>query len=253
MPIPKFPTPEEKLLYSKALDRLNVCEKTGETTFTDFLDPVKISAFKPFLQTQGIFIHSGGGHDNAERRMLAFSEAETEPSFPIETLLISYDIRYSKKLTHRDFLGAVIGLQISRDKVGDILVTAEGAYLFIASGLSTFVAENLKKVGSANVTVTIPDKGAPLPEQQGTEKNLLAASMRLDAIISEAFNLSRSEADSLITASKVFVNWNPALNRAEQIKPADMITVRGLGRVAVNEVTGMSKKDRTVVKVILYK
>ena len=61
-----------------------------------------------------------GGCENSERRVLGlFFDSPDQNEFPVDALEFKYRPCY--KLTHRDFLGALMSLGIEREAVGDIL------------------------------------------------------------------------------------------------------------------------------------
>jgi len=66
----------------------------------------------------------------------------------------------------------------------------------------------------------------------------------LDVVIAALFHLSRGKAAVLIGAEKVFLNWSPCADGGRQVKPGDMVTLRGYGRARVGDIIGTTKKDR---------
>jgi RNA-binding protein YlmH len=238
---------EDKLLFAKALDRFNSAQKKG-AAFTDFLDPV--SCEKIFLAYEKkIFVKKFGGYENAERKMIGFFASDDEKNFPITPVAFTYNMKFSKPPTHRDYLGAVIGLGLDRVKIGDILVSDEGATMYVSSDVAAFICENLQQVKRTAVKGKIGE-ALHSPAESGKEKRITVASMRLDAVISAAFNLSRTKAAALIEGEKVFVNWKLA-KKTQHIAEGDAITIRGVGRVAVDEQMGSTKKDRIILRVIV--
>jgi RNA-binding protein YlmH len=69
------------------------------------------------------------------------------------------------------------------------------------------------------------------------------ASMRLDAIASAGFGVSRSKMTDFISAGDVRVNWKDISQASYQVKSGDLIAVSGKGRLEVGEVM-VTKKDR---------
>ena len=253
-----FKASDDKLLFAKALDRLTAYEKKHQATFTDFLNPVQAAAFmqvislasaagnryKPKIETT-----SFGGYDGAEREMLGFG-AEEPASFPITPIIITYNERFSKAPTHRDYLGAVLGLGLDRGKIGDIRMTEAGAIMYASSDIAPYIAEYLQQVGRVKVKTGIdPNKILPGIESIGQEKRITVASLRLDAVLSAALNLSRGKVAALIDSEKVFINWKPA-KKTQNLSPGDNITVRGMGRIAINSEEGRTKKDRIVLTIL---
>jgi RNA-binding protein YlmH len=266
-----FTDAEDKILFAKAFDKYEACTQKSLPAFTDFMDPRRAEAFLLcFRRVVGLaatepdfsikntlngFIRVFGGCENAERKIIGFSMENNlnGEGFPITPLFVKFNKRFAKPPSHRDYLGSILGLGLERAKIGDIYLAENGAVIYTATDVADYIAANLIKVGNAPVTVSI-HVNADLEGlmEPGTEMRFTAASLRLDAVISGAFRLSRAKADALIAGEKVFVNWKAALNGAKALAEGDMVTVRGLGRMKLETVEGKTKKDRTAVRIILY-
>ena len=242
-----FTNTEDKLLFAKILDKYKAAEKRHTPTYTDFLDPIRCAAFMQVLERMhsDIEISAVGGYPDAERKIITF--ACNEP--PITSVAITFNSKFSKAPTHRDYLGSVLGLGIDRGKVGDVRLGEDGAVLYVLEDIAPFVVENLTQVGRVTVKATM-DKEIDGIEATGKTKRINVPSMRLDAVIGSALNLSRGKAATLIESEKVFVNWKQA-KKTHTIAVGDKITVRGVGRIEINSVDGTTKKDRIVLTVTI--
>lgn len=241
---------DEKLLFAKVLDKYVQAQMRHMLTYTAFLDPVRCAAFIDIIKRagHGLNMCAYGGYENAERKIIAFDTCEIDiENFPIAPIAVTYNGRFCAAPTHRDYLGAVLGLGIVREKVGDIAIGSDGAVVYIAQDVALFVCENLNKVGRVTVQAAMGEIVAP-PIAAGSTRRVTVASMRLDAVLSAAFNLSRGKASSLIEAGRVFVDWKEA-KKNHTLTQGNTITVRGMGRVQVNLQGGTTKKDRIVLEV----
>jgi len=250
-----FRETEDRLQFAKALDRLRSSQNKNHATFTDFMNPQRSVVFLQHFTKKSVAARVYGGYDNAERMMLGFQPPYTEEplaneSFPIVPLAITYNERFSKELTHRDFLGAVLGLGLDRGKIGDIRLSKSGAVMYTAQEVAGYIAENLLEVGRTKVTATPHAELAGL-ETTGTAKRITAASLRVDAVISAAFNLSRGKASALIESEKVFVNWSLA-KKTLLLSEGDIATIRGTGRIRVDSIMGPTKKDRVALMIMIF-
>ena len=246
--------PDEKLLFSKALDRALLCEKNGFPSFSTFLDPLKCEKFAAIIEKEGICrVSAYGGAMDCERKMLAFfNEYDTvdESDFPINALEI---IHNSSKLTHRDFLGSVLGCGVNRERIGDIFIFQGKAIVFLEREISSFVCGALEKIGNTPVERSIiKDDFLLAPFNEGQTKNITIASMRLDAAISAIWNISRGKAAKLIEAEKAFVNWICVKSSSKLVEEGDTITLRGLGRAIIEAVNGRTKKDNIAITVKVF-
>jgi len=76
-----------------------------------------------------------------------------------------------------------------------------------------------------------------------TEKTTVS-SLRLDNLISTVYNISRQRSKQLIESGKVKINWSENLRPDFPLELLDIISVRGFGRIQIQELEGKTKKDK---------
>lgn len=250
MIIKKVSKAEDKLLVAKVLDKAAKSQRTTDTVNTDFLDPYQRSVVEKALAAcADLNYFFTGGYAGAERVILIFRpnfmsfDEEDTISLPLKMLDIKLLGRES--LTHRDYLGSLMGLGIKREKIGDILVKQDSSSVIVLEELADYISSNLTKVGNIKVSTEIKDI-SELSEQEVNTKdiNTTVASIRLDSIASSGFGMSRSKICEFIRAQKVNLNWEMTDNPAKQLKEGDTISIRGKGRVVLEEVGRTTKKGR---------
>ena len=196
-----------------------------------------------------------GGYEDAERRMAYFGSEELmgyayEP--PIVCMAIKpVNERFSDDLTHRDFLGALMALGITREMLGDIVLNGNEAYLFCLEPVAGFIAENLTEVKRT----TVACRACETPEFAQAERrreSLVVASERLDVLISAAWKLSREDAKALCEKGLVFVNSKQAVKGGAQLGDGDIVSVRGRGRFRFLGLERETKKGKLRVTVERY-
>ena len=173
--------------------------------------------------------------------------------FPIVCLAITpSSLKYGEILTHRDYLGALLHLGITRAKIGDIYIKEKQAYVFCTESIAEFICKELCTVKHTLVhcEITAPTKEELKPEFK--EITSTVASLRLDAFLSVAFNSSRSSLSAFIDGGKTYVNGRLAVKAGMSLKEGDIVSVRGKGRFIVSEVKNMTKKGRIVVTITKY-
>lgn len=246
------------MLFARALDQVTFAEKRHEVQFADFMDEAKCARFCERLKNSvDLEVLSFGGTEEAERRILGFGPKEIpllQENFPITALQITPKNKKfgQSDLSHRDYLGSILGLGIDRGKIGDILVSEDGAVCFVKEEMAEYIQTNLDKVSKTVVTVIMVDKAQALTPKCTEIRRVTAASMRLDAILGEALHLSRGKAQTLIASEKVNVNWSVVANTSYILKTGDMVSARGFGRFRVGEVSGKTKKDRIGLELEMY-
>ena len=239
-----------KLLPARVKDLKQIVDRTASPKFTAFLTPEEVSvAVKQFSigEKHDLF----GGYDNAERVMLGvLPDWCEEATFPITAITFNY--RPCDKLLHRDFLGALMALGITRESVGDILVGEGKTVAFVSSDVSRFVLTQVNKIG--NVGVSLSEGFAePLPQLgQKKEFSVTVASTRLDCVVAAICNLSRTQAADKIIDGFVSVNSVGVMKPTLNVKSQDKITVRQKGRFEIDSCDEISKKGRIILKYDKY-
>ena len=249
---------DDKILYSKVLEQLIFSNKKYEKTFSEFLPPLKATEILQYIKKNNTFqnVEIFGGYENAERVMLGFCPEYLElekNDFPICILEITYNEKYSRELTHRDFLGSLIGLGIDRSKIGDIILDGNKAICFVEQDIANYIEFNLEKVGSTKIKIKSSSlKEYEIPKQNFEEKTIIVASLRLDSVLGHSFNLARGKISDLIKGEKAFLNWALETSPAKIVKENDIITLRNFGRIKILNISGKTKKDRIVLNIIKY-
>jgi len=155
-----------------------------------------------------------------------------------------------KKLSHRDYLGSVLGLGLERKVIGDIIVCEDGADISVSSPIAEFLHLNLNQIGRVNVTTEI----LPIEELRTFEiktqvKKDTVASLRLDNIVASAFNLSRAKAQEAIRHGQVNVNQEECTKTDYEVKLLDKVSLRHFGKVMLSEIGGESRKGRICITI----
>ena len=193
-----------------------------------------------------------GGIDGAERRIACFgSEAlmGCEPEPPIECVRISpLNPRFSGELTHRDYLGALMALGVTRDVMGDIIVSGSEAYLFCLDQIAAYMIDELHEVGRTSVKAELSDPPESTSES-GEEISIVIASERLDALIAAVWKLPREEAKALCEKGLVYVDSRLRERAGDRIDEGAAVSVRGRGRFIYVGLDRETKKGKLRVRV----
>ncbi|MBD2577911.1 photosystem II S4 domain protein [Oscillatoria sp. FACHB-1406] len=256
--------PREELLkgvenrdsLARVIDLAEQAIKTWEVTVTDFLSPaVLIEVEERFAKLTEIDRVAWGGYPQAERQRIGIARSEI-PLDAAQVNLAAVDIAGNflfDAATHRDFLGAMLGTGVVREKVGDILVLGErGAQAIVVPELVEFLETNLNQVRSVPVKVRrIELEELKVRPPKKKEMTTVEASLRLDAIASAGFGLSRSKMSDAISAGDVRVNWKEVSQPSYAVKSGDLISFRGKGRLEVGEIA-ITKKERYRVQLTRF-
>lgn len=245
---------EERLLLSRVADKWESAQR-GAPACTGFLSMAEQETAQRFLAAAGHPRHLfAGGFEDAERKVCAFlpdwQEAEDwEP--PYAALRCRW--QSGEALTHRDFLGAVLGQGLDREKVGDILVRPGACDLLVFRELVPYLLQNLDGAGRAKLRVEeIPLSDVEPPVSEVRTVRDTVNSLRLDAVMASGFSIGRTKAAALITSGKAELNHRPCVKPDRAVAQGDVLTCRGLGKCVVKEVGGLSKKGRTMLVLERY-
>lgn len=234
----------------------NLSYQRDIVTFSDFLNLNEQNLVTgQAARFPGIVMESQGGYHGAERQMIAFYPADLGFywEYPICCLKIEPKaVKFSEALTHRDYLGTILGLGVERSVIGDILVKEHGAWMFCHNKIADFIMKNLCRVRHTTVTVSKVENPEELPSPGFAAVSGTCTSVRLDALIAIAFQASRSSMVSYIEGGQVFVNGKLITSNGYEPKEGDIISVRGKGRFIFEKISGKTKKGRTGVSLLKY-
>lgn len=248
---------DDKILLAQILDKIEMVEKKNKIEYTDFLDLAQIELVQKFInkiKISNYLIY--GGYEQAERKIFVFYPekfnsivVEKNLANIVKIIRIELPDDLKGKYTHRDYLGAVIKLGIERKKVGDIVVDDDGADIIVDKDIAQFLADNLGSLTRFSKSVITVQNIADIRtvEIRKQELEIIVSSMRLDNIISELARCSRNRALEIINTERVFVNFECETKKTKQIKPGDMVTIRGKGRFFIKEFVGNTRSGRIII------
>lgn len=251
-----FREEQDRVLAGKVMDKAGQALKKQGVALTPFLDPHQQKVAEVVLRSlPDISYYLWGGYPGAERARLAVMPPYLkggEQEMGLKYLRIVGDLK-AHDISHRDVLGAVLALGIKREVLGDILVDQEGATVIGTAEAVPFLLTNLRQVGPTAVTVkTMEAEEFAPPAVKTKELRGTVASLRLDAVASLGYSVSRTKMVSVIKADQVKVNWQPVKNPAALVKEGDIISVSGRGRLEMVKVGGESRKGRLHIVVKKY-
>lgn len=250
---------ETAILFAR-LDDLYGVAMQGQPAATPFLSPCELHFSQKYLNfrvgTSGFI--SWGGYEGAERKRIfilpEYIEAPIEYGslleYGLEDSFAAIEVRGSgyKKLSHRDFLGSVLGLGLERSVIGDVVVFDEEkprAVIFCDKAVAEFICESLLKVGSDNVrTASVSVCDVKIPEKKFLHITDTVASERLDGVVSALLSLSRERAKELVLDGAVELDYERCERPDKVVSSPSVVTVRGYGKFRINSLSEKTKKGR---------
>lgn len=203
-----------------------------------------------FGDQSGLFYF--GGYEDSERNMLIFLPDYLEESYLLgeDSPIVCIEATFFEKdtLSHRDFLGALMGAGISRETVGDISTQVGRCHFFVTAEIAPYILQNFTSAGRTALHLRqISLDQVAIAEPETREIRDTVSSLRLDSIVSSGFRIGRSLACDHIRAGRAAINGLPCEKPDKLIAEGAKISVRGLGKIRLRSINGETKKGRISV------
>lgn len=247
-------TKDDKMLLAGAEDKFRQCSQQYRITYTNFLDLRQQSLIKKHWRQMGhgsdVRLEFYGGYDDAERTVAAFLPDYAEVSdCPLCIIRIKTPAG-GRTLNHRDYLGSLTGLGLKREMIGDILTAEDGADIIVLEEIKDFILLNYHKAGrTAFKPEAVALEDINIPESKTVTVRDTVASLRLDNVMSSAFQISRAKAAEAIRSGIVFVNSMQSEKPDMQVEEGAKLVLRGKGKAYLREVGGRTRKGRISIAI----
>ena len=242
---------DSDMLLARIDDTAEIAYKASRPKYLGFLSPEQAVAAEKRLKNRNVRYGFYGGYDGALRVMLGcFPEWADTEEYPVTAITFKY--RKNDELSHRDFLGSLMGLGLSRESVGDILVGVGKAVVFLSDDISDFVLKQTVKIGRTGVTAVLGVEGE-LPEgSKMADFTETVASLRLDCVVSAIGDMSRGAAAEKIESGLVSVNSFTEEKITRLVNDGDIVNIRGKGKFVICSTSDKTRKNRVVLKYKKY-
>lgn len=249
---------DERMVLARALDQMERAANRSIPCATQFLSPAQRAALEPLLAACGHPRHLfHGGYEGAERMVCVFLPDWQEPEdWTAEDELAAIEAAYpptGADLTHRDLLGGLMGIGLTREKVGDILVGDTAAQIVCLKEAAPIILSQFDQAGRYRLRLKeIPLSAlSPAPAEVKLIHDTVST-LRLDAVLAAGFSLARGKAADLVTTGRVSLNHRECLKPDKPVAEGDILTCRGLGKCVVKTVGGQSRKGRIIIEIERY-
>ena len=246
---------ENNELIKRARDLAERCERSGTVCATGFLSPAEqyeIQSKLGFIPC-GLVFHGGG--ENCERAAAFFlPDYMTEEMLDVSEYICAMKLKaYFGQPGHRDYMGALLGMGIGREWLGDIQVEGDTAYVFCMKSVLRHLL-SIEKAGRYTVKASqVPLEEVPARKVETESISFSVMSPRLDAVAAGLFHLSRTEAAKQIAAGTVSLNYGQCLKADCIVKEGDILSLKGKGKGSISGMGGTSRKGRLFVYGEIYK
>lgn len=248
---------EEKLQKGRLKELAQTAYHQNRYTFSRFLTPAELTVLSDMRQElQYMDFDTFGGNEFCERQIVRFGSERLfgyEEPFPIKALSVEpISSRFAEQLGHRDYLGALMNLGMTRDVIGDIFIRDQKAYIFCMDHIADYIVANLDKIKHTSVKVKLAEGGgeALLPRLRPVE--VLVQTPRFDAVVAAVCKLSRSGAQQLFREKKVLLQGRVCENHSLILKENDVFSVRGFGKFLYEGCGNQTRKGKFYVHIKQY-
>lgn len=231
----------EKYLISYEKDITMFMNKFYPPNIWSFFENNNLSNFK--IESNGIF-------EESERRIISFNNIYNM-EYPIRVIEITNKSSFSN-LKHKDYLGGLLSLGIERNKIGDIVIREDVAYVPVVEDIYLYIIDNLTKIGKSPVSVKEIEHFDKLPKVEFEEFIVNVSSLRLDSIMAKICNVSRSKSIELIESSKVLLNYSKINDKSKEVTNKSRLTIRGYGKYIIGNIIGETKSGKQKVQIRKY-
>lgn len=243
---------DDSNLLGNIYEKYRLCVDTGMKVGTEeFYSPdiwSQIDSIRNYLETELKF---EGPFEYSERRRIYFVPRGAEYyEMENESIKMCLSNKSSfKELEHKDYLGSLMSLGIKRELISDLVVAGSKCYFMTNMSVAHMIEDNIRQAGRNPIEVEILDKDFEMPLPNFEEEIKVAASTRLDAVVSLLMNVSRADAVELILSKKVSVDYKINTDKSYSIKENSVISIRKGGKFIFEGLDGKTKKDKLRVKI----
>lgn len=263
-------TKEEQIIYAHFEDMYTLANKRSMPVFSNFLSLNEMGIIYKLFEDKNIsenilknYVTVFGGYKDAERKMACFLpdtryQEVKEEDFPIGCIKITpVNKKFCDVLSHRDFLGTVMGIGIERNQIGDIIIKKEDSKKFYTGYVFCCVDKvpllsDITRVRQTSVTAESVDGTNLSLTQEYKDIQGSVSSMRLDAITAVAVKMSRSRCLSLVKDGNVHINGRLCTENSKIVCDGDILSIRGYGKYKVKMQQSTTKKGRYHITVQQY-
>ncbi len=252
-------TDEERFLMRHIEDLARTVQSRGIARYSGFLSDREQELARAALGRAGAGegFRFDGGWPEAERRILCLEPEYSYRESPICCVQLQCRALAGAVLpAHKDYLGSLMGLELRREALGDIVLPPMRPARPMCSrwnrqpaDLSGTAAGGPHRAGHPTAGT---GRGAGVPARQSAEmhRNRVVAAAGRRAGRHAA--LQPWAGRELVTAGRVEINHLPAEKPSAPVYEGDVFTVRGKGRFALTALPGKSKKERLIIEFFQY-
>lgn len=239
---------DEELAFVKKCEGIVLDAKNNnKITLFRFLNQREIEILKTLSSEVWLYIDS----NSEEYKRAIVAPFEIKPEYKVNLIKINYNKKYLTP-NHRMILGALMSLGIERNTIGDIYITTSNdVYFYATKEITPYIISEFRVLAHQAVELSVEECIIGEIKKDVVIKKSFVQSLRLDLIVAQGFNIARGDAQDIIKNGDCKVNQKMINNTSHILKQGDLISLKGYGRLTLQEVGGLSKNNK--IHVILAK
>ena len=254
---------EEKLLIAKLTDKIKECKRKNKIVNTEFLNMNQKNVVQKELnrlkENDYMFF---GGYEDAHSEILVLYPQKFQSQIVkdnLKNIIKVINIKIPKELTgkyeHKNYLSAVMIQGLGRERIGDIIVHANEAYIIVLKENAEYLKNSLQALTRFKKSqIEIIDfENIKIKPQEFEQFNIKVASNRIDAIVAEIVRTSRNKAEEYIDDKRVLINYQEESKYTRNVKENDVIVIRGKGKFVIDDIGEKNQKGRLTISIKKYK
>lgn len=248
--------PAERPLLARLTEMANQAASEYRPILTAFLNPRQRVLAEMAAEAAGVEMHANGGFAASEMQRVLFAPDYFVPEatdYAVVVLECNYPAKFTT-LHHSTILGSFVHHGLDRSAFGDIITDGTQWQVAVSAQMVAFIQTEIGQIGRTKVSwQPVAAQRVLRPDVPWHELTTVVAATRVDAVVAAGFNLSRSQVKELVAGGHIQVNWLPESRGDAQLVPADMVSVRGYGRVQLQDIFGLTTKNRWRVSLRVLK
>lgn len=248
---------DERMKIASIIDKSNRSEALSKIMATTFLDLNEKSIITSILNNQKIKYELYFPNEYSEKSIIFFlPDYINIPHYEDYISCIKISCKDITKLKHKDFMGSIYALGIKNEFIGDIFLNEKSAYFYTLKEVEKYILDNLFKVGNQEVEcekIDINSDEAKSLKIEYITKSYIIPSKRVDALLSEVYNLSRKEAKDKIVAGDLYINSRECINPSEAFNDGDIVSFRKCGKLKIGKDIRTTKSGNICININRYK
>ncbi len=220
----------------KNVDKL----KNGYSTF--FLDPSEAREVSKYFKKNEFNVFRP--YKDAEKVIFY---KEKKPS------VVLFKIITKEAFRHQDILGSIFSLNIDKCVFGDIIIDNDNYYFYLLESMKNYFLINFNKIKNSDIKLEEIDIDILKDyERKYKELELIVKSPRIDIVVANLSNTSRSKVKEKFKNKEIILNYNLLTNPSYILKDNDVFSIKHFGKYKFIETINVTKKNNYVIKLYKY-